>query len=299
MFLTQHISSITLALCLSLCLSVSPALSQEKPTSTIEFKAPPERGPKTLLPDDALSQLETKNPEVAISANMFLFMDQRLQANMTVEDGLLSVLTHARSFDLDGKPGIGFDDFRLSYQIEIAAHRARFIHGELTNDLDADGTVTAQEAEVFARRDTPTTIKQNGVKIALTPEQLDLLIRRKRERILASDANGDDVVTLEEMVVAFTKIEKLPEWSQTFARPAETLQSFDTNGDKITSEQELTDAYRIAIAKVDQNQNGVFDVEELSDMMRTIDREFARQSGKRLQFELKQIVRDIHRNSNR
>jgi len=190
-------------------------------------------------------------------------LERMLRANIAREQYVAQILAPLRSFDtdqngLDAAEIDGVEDQRL------ASMRANQMQTLLRYDLDWDGRVTREEIARVA------AASRFGHGRILNDERQQKLIDKAVERVMQADADGDGVVTLEEMRAQQARTAN-PERSNT--ERARALLALDPDKDGHLTADELTRLAQDAFARYDTDGSGVLSAEEVAPLVERVRRD--------------------------
>lgn len=245
--------SIRVAVCLSLAVVASPALSQVS------------RGNDTsrlIVGSDQKPDLDRRQIELL----RHLMSDLR--------PGDTTAILRARQLemfyasDIDGKPGITADDTAIFAARATARERARLVGTLLADDLDGDNAVTVEELRMAGQLDAVSRGQAQSSGAILSAEQIATLADAYAEKRLAEfDLDLDRRLTMADVDAGIsTEPASTP---QRFRIPPD---AFDTNSDGRITEREMRTEMDRWINWLDINEEGVISGTEIRERQRLIQR---------------------------
>jgi Ca2+-binding EF-hand superfamily protein len=185
-------------------------------------------------------------------------LERMLFPNVAREQFIATVLAPLRALDTD-QNGLDAAEIDAIEAQRLASLRASQMQTLLRYDLDWDGRVTREEV----RRVTGAARAGHGR--IMNDEILKKLIDKAVDRVMQADADGDGVVTLEEMRAQQATKEN-PQRSHNDTARARMLLALDPDKDGHLTAEELTKLARDTFARYDKDGNGVLSADEVAPL---------------------------------
>lgn len=181
-----------------------------------------------------------------------------------------------KSADIDGG-GVTDTDYLLQRQLSAARLRAGMILRTAVLDIDGDGAVSRAEVELSMRARAREPVAVDGIKLELTPEQVQQRLDKLAGDALRLDGDGDGIVSFAEMVADATKRQP-PPTDAAADRQRGIPAILDENGDGAVGLEEFKAIVDRAMDYIDIDGDGKLSPSERSAITEQI-REYARKAA--------------------
>jgi Ca2+-binding EF-hand superfamily protein len=189
-------------------------------------------------------------------------LERMLLPNMAREQYIAAILAPLRSFDTD-QNGLDAAEIGAIEAQQVATMRASQMQSILRYDLDWDGRVTREEVRRVAGA------SRFGLGRLLNDARRDKLIDKAVDRVMQADADGDGIITIEEMRAQQAKETTK---SRTDTERARALLALDPDKDGHLTADELTTLARDTFARYDTDGNGVLSADEIAPLRQRTNR---------------------------
>jgi Ca2+-binding EF-hand superfamily protein len=214
-------------------------------------------GPARAQPSDATPAPSTEEAWVITNVS------GRMRPGTTMAEAREQLYQRFRQADMDASGTITPRDAELRQSIASAGTRASRIHRWMQSDLDGDGKVSRDEIAGRHLQLTAGPMQIGGTMVAPTPAQRKEATDQYVAKEMAADADGDGVITFEEALQSANEVIAKQRVGSHYARETVIPDSFDTNRDGTIEFSEFTAVVSRVIARLDTNNNGIFDADEV------------------------------------
>ena len=185
--------------------------------------------------------------------------DPARMAGSRIDDTLPVIVAFMRANDIDGVPGLSYDDAKMRVRMDNASRGLEPLQRVLASDLDGNLEVSRAEAETVASIAASRPLQSAAGLVQPDQYQRAALTRRLADGVMEADRDGDNVVSESEIraLAAHPAEDKENSQKRLASQEAARIIAWaDANGDGTATLDEITVNVRGVLDLIDSDDDG-------------------------------------------